>query len=119
MPRQRMRPGEWGRISERSSGGRFFASTYVRDGDGKRRRVERSSEKSAEDARRTLQRHLAKRRSPLSGQAVTDKTTLAELFEIWAESKVAADGVKPQTVDAYHAALEDPQCTSARRAAHY
>jgi integrase len=103
MPRQRMRPGEHGRITEKISGGRFFASTYVRDVDGKRRRVERSSDKSVEDARRLLQRHLFQRRAPLSSQVVTDRTTLAELFELWLESKAAEDGVRPQTAEHYRA----------------
>lgn len=76
-----MNPGEHGRITERCSGGRFFASTYVRDSDSRRRRVERSSDKSVEDARRILQRHLVKRRTPLTGRAVTDRITLEELFE--------------------------------------
>lgn len=101
MPRQRMRPGEHGRITERSSGGAFFASTYVRDHDGTRRRVERSSIKSAEDARRVLQRHLTQRRAPLHGQVVNDRTTLAELFDVWIEAKAAEDGVSDQTVSAY------------------
>jgi hypothetical protein len=101
MPRQRLQPGEHGRISEWSSGGRHFAATYVRDSDGRRRRVERSSEKSSEDARRILQRHLANRRAPLSGQAVTDRTTLAELFELWIEAKALVDGVSDQTAKAY------------------
>ena len=101
MPRQRMRPGEHGRITERSSGGMFFASTYVRDADGKRRRVERSSGKSVEDARRLLQRHLAKRRAPLSGQAVTERTSLSELFELWIETNELVDGVSEQTAQAY------------------
>jgi integrase len=96
-----MRPGEWGRITERSSGGRFFASTYVRDSDGKRRRVERSSEKSAEDARRLLHRHLAERRAPISGREVTDRTTLSELFLLWIDQKQVVDGVRPQSVDHY------------------
>lgn len=92
MPRQRMQPGEHGRINEWSSGRRFFASTYVRDADGRRRRVERSSSKSAEDARRLLQRHLLERRTPLSGQLVTERTTLAELFKIWLAAKSFEDG---------------------------
>jgi hypothetical protein len=92
MPRQRMAPGEHGQINQKSSGGRFFASTYVRGADGKRRRVERSSTKSAEDARRLLQRHLAERRTPLSGQLVNDRTTLAELFKIWLAAKVFETG---------------------------
>ena len=94
MPRQRMRPGEHGRITERFSGGRYFASTYVRDVDGKRRRVERSRDKSIEDARRLLQRHLQQRRAPLdSGQTVTGRTTLADLFDLWIEAKAAEDGI--------------------------
>lgn len=103
MPRQRLAPGEHGRISERASAGTFFASTYVRDFDGQRRRVERSSEKSAEDARRVLQRHLNTRRTPLSGQLVTEKTALADLFDLWIEAKAAGDGVLQQTVDQYRA----------------
>lgn len=96
-----MEPGEHGRITERASGGRFFASSYVRDSDGTRRRVERSSDKSIEDARRNLQRHLVKRRAPLSGQLVTDRTTVGELFEAWMEAKICEDGIKPQTAGQY------------------
>lgn len=103
MPRQRLAPGEHGKITERVSGQMFFASTYVRDSDGKRRRVERSSEKSAEDARRALQRHLNARRAPLSGQLVTEKTALTDLFDLWIEAKAAEDGVLQQTVDQYRA----------------
>jgi integrase len=103
VPRQRLQPGEHGRITEWSSGGVYFAATYVRDSDGKRRRVERSSSKSAEDARRLLQRHLVNRRAPLSGQEITDRTTIAELFDIWIESKSVVDGVSPQTAQAYRA----------------
>lgn len=101
MPRQRMEPGTWGRIAERSQGKKFYATTYVRDTDGKRRRVERSSEKSAEDARRLLQRHLKDRRAPITRQEITDKTTLSELFEVWVLAKANEDGVSPQTVDQY------------------
>ena len=77
------------------------ASTYVRDGDGKRRRVERSSDKSPEDARRLLQRHLVARRTPLSDQLVTERTTLAELFKIWLAAKSFEDGILEQTVGQY------------------
>ncbi|SUA04726.1 putative phage integrase [Mycolicibacterium fortuitum] len=101
MPRQRMAPGEHGKITETSRGGLFFATTYVRDADGKRRRVERSSSKSAEDARRILQRHLSARRAPMDGQLVTDKTTLADLFERWIEGKVKRGEIKPQTENQY------------------
>ncbi|MCV7176769.1 tyrosine-type recombinase/integrase [Mycolicibacterium sphagni] len=101
MPRQRMDPGEHGRISESTKGGTFFASVYVRDTDGKRRRVERSSDKSAEDARRLLQRHLKDRRPPVTNREITDKTTLSELFDVWIVAKAAEDGVSSQTADQY------------------
>ncbi|KGI70251.1 tyrosine-type recombinase/integrase [Mycolicibacterium rufum] len=101
MPRQRMLPGEHGRITERSHGGKYYATTYFRDSDGKRRRVERSSDKSAEDARRMLQRHLKDRRPPITEQEVTDRSTLSELFELWIVAKADQDGVSEQTVDQY------------------
>jgi hypothetical protein len=41
MPRQRMTPGEWGKITVKANGNnKFRASAYVRDGDGRRREVE-------------------------------------------------------------------------------
>lgn len=101
MPRERLRPGEHGQITVKARGGRYFASTYVRDTDGKRRRVERSSAKSAEDARRQLQRHLSERRAPLRDQLVSDRTTLGELFEVWLAAKTFEDGVLPQTATQY------------------
>lgn len=111
MPRQRMEPGEHGKITERviitkspdgSKVESFYAATYVRDSDGKRRRVERSSLKSGEDARRLLQRHLRDRRPPVArGQEITDRTTLAELFEVWIVAKAAEDGVSIQTAEQY------------------
>ncbi|QZT56766.1 tyrosine-type recombinase/integrase [Mycolicibacterium austroafricanum] len=101
MPRQRMAPGEHGRVTERCDGGKFYAATYFRDSDGKRRRVERSSDKSAEDARRLLQRHLKDRRPPVAKQEVTERTTLAELFDFWIVAKAAEDGVSEQTADQY------------------
>lgn len=106
MPRQRMGPGEHGRITEKRGGRTFFASTYVRDTDGKRRRVERSSAKSAEDARRALQKHLVERRAPLSDQLVNERTTLGELFELWLNAKSFEDGVKPQTCHQYRQVWE-------------
>ena len=102
MPRQRMRPGEHGRISVTTRAGRFYAWTRYRDTDGKLRMVERSSGKSIEDARRSLQRHLRERRAPVDGsQAVNNKTTLAELFELWIAAKVAEDGLSAQSADQY------------------
>ncbi|ODR01605.1 integrase [Mycobacterium sherrisii] len=103
MPRERLLPGEHGQITCRTSGGTFFASVYVRDADGKRRRVERSSAKSAEDARRLLQRELSKRLTPFANQAVSGRTTLAELFELWITAKAVEDGVLQQSLDSYRA----------------
>lgn len=96
-----MAPGEHGQLSVRTNNGKFYAATYVRDSDGKRRRVERSSTKSAEDARRLLQRHLKDRRPPVDQQEITDRTTLSELFEVWIVAKAAEDGVSSQTSDQY------------------
>lgn len=101
MPRQRMTPGEHGKIAERERAGIWYATTYVRDSDGKRRRVERSSSKSAEDARRLLQRHLKERRAPIAGKAVTDRTELTALFELWISGKVKRGEIKPQTANQY------------------
>ncbi|MCX4097612.1 tyrosine-type recombinase/integrase [Nocardia sp. alder85J] len=88
MPRERMRPGEWGKIKVRETGpGKFTAVTYIRDQDGKRREVERSG-RSEEDARRNLLRELRSRSTPISSVAlVTDKTTLSELFSAWLATK--------------------------------
>lgn len=87
MPRQRLAPGEWGKITVTETGpGKFTASTYVRDEDGERRKASRTGG-SAEDARRNLQRHLKIRTTPLSDSVVNDRTTLAELFELWLASK--------------------------------
>jgi hypothetical protein len=84
----------------------FFASAYVRDADGKRRRVERSSAKSAEDARRALQKHLVERRVPLSDQLVTERSSLGELFELWLAAKSFEDGIKDQTCGQYRQVWE-------------
>lgn len=101
MPRQRMQPGEHGKITESRRRDVFIATTYVRDADGKRRRVERSSDKSAEDARRQLTRHLNVRRAPLRDQLIDDRTTLSQLFEVWLQAKAAEDGIAPQTQKKY------------------
>lgn len=53
-----MRPGAWGKITTKQTGkGKFTASTYIRDDDGRRRQVERSGI-SIEDAERNLKAHL-------------------------------------------------------------
>lgn len=93
-----MAPGEWGKITvTQSRPGKFTASTYVRDEDGRRRQVERSGI-SEEDARRTLLRHLKKRTTPANGVEVSERTSLSELFEVWIATK---DHLRPQSVNAY------------------
>ena len=99
MPRQRLPVGMHGRIMETTDAGRFIATVYIRDKDGRRRRVERCSTKSPEAARMALQRHLAERRAPISG-AVNSRTDLDGLFDIWIAEK-ASDGLKPQSLDQY------------------
>ena len=97
MPRQLMGVGEHGKISETEADGLYIAACYVRDSDGRRRRAERSSRKSAEAARYALQAHLRTRRPPASGDGINDKSTLSELFEAWITRKVSDDGLKPQS----------------------
>lgn len=97
MPRQRMRPGEWGRIATKQIGkDKFTSSTYVRDSDGKRRQVERSGT-TREDAERNLKRHLRERSAPITDTAVNDRTTLAELFAVWIGTK----DIAPQSIKNY------------------
>lgn len=104
MPRQRMQPGTFGKITTVRAGQNLFeARTYVRDDDGVRRKVRRTG-RSVEDAERSLKRHLKERAAPLGARLVTETTTLAELFELWVQIKVREDGIKPQTVAIYRQA---------------
>ena len=96
-----MRPGEHGRIAETSRDGKHFATTYARDKNGVRRRVERSSAKSAEDARRLLQRHLRTWTAPVEDALLDGKTVLTDVFEMWIRAKSDEDGVSQQTIDQY------------------
>lgn len=102
MPRQRLAPGEHGKITERSDGGIFYATTYLRLHSGKLREREASSRKSAEDARRELKRRIAAELE--AGEptgTINRRTTLSELFEVWMTAKVTEDGVKGQTDTQY------------------
>lgn len=97
-----MAPGEHGKITERESGGIFYATTYLRLHSGKLREREASSRKSAEDARRELKRRIAAELEAGEPTGVINRrTTLAELFEAWLSAKVSEDGVKPQTETKY------------------
>ncbi|MGW5923845.1 site-specific integrase [Nocardia fluminea] len=101
MPRQRMAPGEWGKITVKPTGkGQFTAYTYVRDEDGQRRKLERRGA-SEEAARRNMLRHLKSRMAPLADAVITDRTTLAELFPIWLATKTK---LKPQSRGVYQQA---------------
>lgn len=93
-----MRPGAWGKITTKQTGkGKFTASTYIRDDDGRRRQVERSGI-SIEDAERNLKDHLRERRTPVSDADVNDRTSLDELFDIWIATKTR---IAQQSVDLY------------------
>jgi hypothetical protein len=41
------------------------------------------------------------RTAPITGQLVTDKTTLAELFDAWIAAKIAEGDIAPQTEHGY------------------
>ncbi|TXH18681.1 MAG: site-specific integrase [Mycobacterium sp.] len=115
MPRQRMAPGKWGKVTDRKveitevvNGKtkivetRYYATTYVRLHSGKLREREVMSRKSAEDARRELlQRIDAELDAGEPTGVITSKTTLSELFEAWITAKVVEDGLKPQTAQGY------------------
>ena len=101
MPRQRMAPGEHGKITTAQLGKDLFeARTYVRDTDGERRKVRRTG-KSTEDAERNLKRHLKERSTPITGQIVSDTTTLGQLFDAWITRKAAEGDIEPQTAAQY------------------
>ncbi|WP_100523842.1 tyrosine-type recombinase/integrase [Mycobacteroides abscessus] len=101
MPRQRLAPGEHGKITCARRDGRHYATTYLRLHTGKR--VEReASGKSAEDARRNLNARItAELAAGPSTGPVNAKTTLDELFGVWMPSKVSEDGIGGRTQTLY------------------
>lgn len=104
MPRQRLAPGEHGKITTARRDSGWVATTYLRLHTGQLREREASG-KSAEDARRALQRRI---RTELEATAptgiLTERTTLSELFEAWIAAKVTEDGLKDQSVGQYRQA---------------
>ncbi|AOT25777.1 tyrosine integrase [Mycobacterium phage Tortellini] len=105
MPRQRLAPGEHGKVTTTRRGTTWYATTYVRLHTGKLREREASSTKSAEDARRTLLRRIkTELESTAPAGVIGTRTTLAELFEVWIDVKVTEDGLKPQTEAGYRRA---------------
>ncbi|OBG87545.1 integrase [Mycobacterium sp. E802] len=102
MPRQRLAPGEHGKITDARRGELFYATTYVRLHSGKLREREASSRKSAEDARRELKRRItAELDAGEPTGVITSKTTLAELFGVWLPAKVAEDRIGDRTATLY------------------
>ncbi|MBN7552071.1 site-specific integrase, partial [Mycobacteroides abscessus subsp. abscessus] len=101
MPRQRLAPGEHGKITCSRRGGRHYATTYLRLLTGKR--VEReASGKSAEEARRRLVARIAAELAVGPGRgSVNAKTTLDELFDVWIPAKVAEDRIGERTQTLY------------------
>lgn len=106
MPRQRMAPGEHGKITETTEGaGRdqiWYATTYVRLHSGKRPQRVATSRKSPEDARRKLKQRIAdelKAGEPTG--VINHRTTLSGLFEAWLPAKIAEDGIGERTATLY------------------
>jgi integrase len=98
-----MRPGEWGKITVKEiEPDKFVASCYARGRDGRRRQPERSG-RSEEDARRNLLRYLQKLGTPpkASGAAITERTSLAQLFDVWIERREQSGRVTEQSIDQY------------------
>lgn len=102
MPRQRLAPGEHGKITDTRRGENFYATTYVRLHTGKLREREASSRKSAEDARRQLKRRIAvELEAGESIGVINRRTTLSELFEAWIPAKIAEDRIGDRTATLY------------------
>lgn len=102
MPRQRLAPGEHGKITDSQRGDIFYATTYLRLHSGKLREREASSRKSAEDARRELKRRIAAELEAGEPTGVIDRTTtLSELFGAWLPAKIAEDRIGERTATLY------------------
>ncbi|MFL0243408.1 tyrosine-type recombinase/integrase [Mycobacterium sp. SMC-17] len=102
MPRQRLAPGEHGKITNARRGEIFSATTYVRLHNGKLREREATSRKSAEDARRELKRRIQTELEAGEPTGVINRcTTLSELFQAWVPVKVAEDRIGERTETIY------------------
>lgn len=97
MPRQRLAPGEHGKVTCTRRNGKHYATTYLRLQTG--RRVEREATgKSAEDARRNLTARIVAELAAGTGAGVVNgKTTLDDLFDAWVADKVAQGYLSPQS----------------------
>lgn len=102
MPRQRLAPGEHGKITDTRNGDLFTATTYLRLHSGKLRERVATSRKSGEDARRELKRRIvAELAAGEPTGVINHRTTVDELFEAWITAKVAEDRIGERTVTLY------------------
>ncbi|MEU9805584.1 tyrosine-type recombinase/integrase [Mycobacterium sp. NPDC050853] len=101
MPRQRLAPGEHGKVTCTRREGKHYATTYLRLLTGKR--VEReASGRSAEEARRNLRARITAELATGSGTgSVNGRTTLDDLFGVWIPAKIAEDGIGERTQTLY------------------
>ncbi|WP_072689364.1 site-specific integrase [Rhodococcus marinonascens] len=99
MTRQRLKPGEWGKITNTVRSGTDVAKVRIRDRDGKLRLVEATGT-SAEDARRNVQKKLTERVAPTGARAaLSARSPMTDLAAYWLDEK--RDAVEPQTLGTY------------------
>ncbi|MFT3662457.1 MAG: tyrosine-type recombinase/integrase [Gordonia sp. (in: high G+C Gram-positive bacteria)] len=100
MGRPPLPVGTYGNINTRRlPDGRVIAQTWVRDTDGRRRRVERRA-KTKTAAIHTLKEALVDRRPPSGVAEIAPTTRVEVLAEHWLRIR-AGDGVRRQTLDHY------------------
>lgn len=98
MARQRLRPGEWGKITTTTRDDKHVAKVRIRDLDGVLRLVEATGT-SAEDARLSVQKKLTDRTAPTTTKELSRSSSVSELAEYWLEEK--AGDVAPQSLSTY------------------
>ncbi|NIL86486.1 Tyrosine recombinase XerC [Rhodococcus fascians] len=105
MPRERLKPGEWGVITTTKRDKSHVAKARIRDRDGKLRLVEATGV-SADEARRKLQAKLVERVAPegeKDGQ-LSKRSTVSELAEYWLAEKETSTSVGESTLSLYRSA---------------
>ncbi len=99
MSRQRLKPGEWGKITTTNRNGTDVAKVRVRDRDGVLRLVEATGT-SAEDARLNVQKKLTDRVTPTGARAaLSARSPMTDLAAYWLEEKEGT--VEIQTLGLY------------------
>lgn len=100
MGRERMAPGEWGKITTAKRGTSHVAKARIRDFDGRVRLVEATGP-SADGARRILQQKLSSRvRRESDSQGLSRQSTVREIAAYWLYSK-RPPNVSKQTHNTY------------------